>query len=352
VCHETPVSRRLPRRLQGDLLHWLCTESILTFSRLIYVPMLTPDDPRSAHGRTPHSLFPCRPHVHDFVVSLGVSPHDLNRVRKLGGLDARRIFEVVLEPGDSQHVGQGPQRAEYWRNLPSRLTSDSLLFLDPDNGLETKTRRAAKWVRHGELANLLRLTQDSGGLLVYQHRPQRRGMGRSLPGSRRAGHVLGVRRGGTRSEPCLCHHGVWTSGRFAPDGNGASLLQGTRDWTRRLLYLHTRSNGLSAIKGAAPQTRPAASPIADDVHESGSSSHRDGRAGNGRPDREWVDRRPAAAPTQAACASGVVAPHGYVGPHSAEGFFVIDRIVLIRMTGNTSGLPAGRAGRLAILGQA
>jgi hypothetical protein len=42
------------------------------------------------------------------------------------------------------------------------------VFLDPDNGFETKTRRGAKWVRHREVQELL---SQAAAVAVYQHRP-------------------------------------------------------------------------------------------------------------------------------------------------------------------------------------
>jgi hypothetical protein len=51
---------------------------------------------------------------------------------------------------------------------------DTLVFLDPDNGFETRTQRGPKWVRHAEVQWLLERLPESAAVAVYQHRPRRR----------------------------------------------------------------------------------------------------------------------------------------------------------------------------------
>ncbi|MCX6027086.1 MAG: hypothetical protein NTY23_12665, partial [Chloroflexi bacterium] len=48
------------------------------------------------------------------------------------------------------------------------------VFLDPDNGFETRTQRGPKWVRHAEVTWLLERLPESAAVAVYQHRPRRR----------------------------------------------------------------------------------------------------------------------------------------------------------------------------------
>jgi len=51
---------------------------------------------------------------------------------------------------------------------------NTLVFLDPDNGFETRTRRGPKWVRHVEVKWLVEQLPESAAVAVYQHRPRRR----------------------------------------------------------------------------------------------------------------------------------------------------------------------------------
>jgi len=54
-----------------------------------------------------------------------------------------------------------------------KIYENSILFLDPDNGFETKTQKGPKWVLHGEVEWLLKGLPESSAVVVYQHRPQR-----------------------------------------------------------------------------------------------------------------------------------------------------------------------------------
>jgi hypothetical protein len=51
-----------------DLLHWLCTRAEPALARLLFVPLLTPDDAEPRDWRTPHAWFQGRPLIRRFVV--------------------------------------------------------------------------------------------------------------------------------------------------------------------------------------------------------------------------------------------------------------------------------------------
>jgi hypothetical protein len=155
-----------------DLLHWLCTRSPPAFEELVFMPLLTPDEPGSGEGRTPHAWFPCREFVRPFVESLRCEPRDLTRVCALGSLDCSRPSFRVSIHGPGRILAAVDKRAEYWADLGSELHANAIVFLDPDNGFETKTQHGAKWVRHSELAELLAQLPDSSIVVVYQHRPR------------------------------------------------------------------------------------------------------------------------------------------------------------------------------------
>jgi hypothetical protein len=156
-----------------DLLHWICTRAEPRFSRLLFVPLLTPDDPIPRDGRISHVRFQCRPEIRSIVHALAGKPRSFETLRALGRMEPGREFEVVLYRPDLQ-VSVGPARNAYWDGIESYLKPDNLIFLDPDNGFETKTRNAAKWVRHREVRELLSHVPSAGGVAIYQHRPQRR----------------------------------------------------------------------------------------------------------------------------------------------------------------------------------
>lgn len=155
-----------------DLLHWLCTRSIPPFSHLLFVPMLTPDDPVPTDGRTPFERFRTHPRIGSFLKELSTD-RSIGGVRKLGVVDSERCFEVIVSPQD-RHVPRGESRAEYWSAWSCDGLPGVLAFVDPDNGFETSTQNGEKWVRHAEVEWLLGRLPDSSGVIVYQHRPRRR----------------------------------------------------------------------------------------------------------------------------------------------------------------------------------
>jgi hypothetical protein len=155
-----------------DLLHWLCSRSAPSFSKLAFVPLLTPDDPNPSDGKTPHHWFSCRSDIRGFVESLGRLPRTLDRVVELGKLDDARPFDVVVTPANL-HFPAGYRRREYWSAAGLEALENTIVFLDPDNGFETRTQRGEKWVEHGEVSRLLDGLANSSAIVVYQHRPRR-----------------------------------------------------------------------------------------------------------------------------------------------------------------------------------
>jgi hypothetical protein len=156
-----------------DLLHWLCTRSSPAFSTLIFVPLLTPDRAGSNEGRTPHHWFECRDFIRTFAVSLQAEPRSLARISALGSAEPESTFQVSVFAPD-QFIGSGAKRSEYWASFDASTFENCVVFFDPDNGYEAKTRKGRKWIRHSELKACLSQLPKTSVAVVYQHRPQRR----------------------------------------------------------------------------------------------------------------------------------------------------------------------------------
>jgi hypothetical protein len=160
-----------------DLLHWLCTAS--TFTNLIFVPLLTPDLEGSGEGLIPHHRFKCRDIIRPFLDSLKEEPRSLDRISALGSLDPSRQFRVsVIAP--QRVIGTGFKRRDYWTDFDPSTLENSVVFFDPDNGYETKTRYQTKkpigpkWIGHDELRNLFTHLPATSIAVVYQHKPHRK----------------------------------------------------------------------------------------------------------------------------------------------------------------------------------
>ncbi len=150
-----------------DLLHWLCTQSNPRFSELVYVPLLTEDDAKGNDGKTPHRWFPCRTDIREFTEGF-LKSRNLGRIGTLGSLPKHPTFGVHIFK-ETVYVPAGPARSSYWTGLA--LPGNEIIFLDPDNGFETATRKGRKWVRVSEIQTILASAPPSTAVVVYQHRP-------------------------------------------------------------------------------------------------------------------------------------------------------------------------------------
>jgi hypothetical protein len=154
-----------------DLLHWICTESNPPYNRLTIIPMLNPDDPDSTHGRTSPESFGCRPAIYSFLNSLREEPRKIDRLKNLGNLEGLDGFDINLYH-PNRNIGSDWNRAHYWDGLTKSLIENSLVFVDPDTGFETRTQAGEKHLRFGETLDLLNRLDDQSCLVVFQYRPQ------------------------------------------------------------------------------------------------------------------------------------------------------------------------------------
>ena len=155
-----------------DLLHWLCTRSSPPFSKLVFIPLLTPDVKGSTERLTPHHWFDTQDFIRPFLASLNIEPRSLERISALGSVQPQKEFQVCVFAPD-KFIASGPRRFEYWSNFDASKLDNSVVFFDPDKGYETKTQNGPEWIRHSELADLFSSLPKNSVAVVYQHRPRR-----------------------------------------------------------------------------------------------------------------------------------------------------------------------------------
>jgi hypothetical protein len=154
-----------------DLLHWICTTT--SFTNLVFVPLLTPDEKDSREGLISHHRFHCQGFIRPFLDSLTQEPRSLERIKALGSIDPAKTFPVqVFAP--ERHIEAGISRSDYWSGFDCSSFGNSVVFFDPDNGYETKTKHGSKWIRHSELKKLFERLPATSVAIVYQHRPRLR----------------------------------------------------------------------------------------------------------------------------------------------------------------------------------
>jgi hypothetical protein len=98
-------------------------------------------------------------------------PRSFERITSLGALDGLPRIDVrVYQP--NRLLGYGWQRTAYWAELHSYPFAQTLVFLDPDTGFESKSQAGERHLRFGEAHEICTSIGDRGVLAVYHHRGQ------------------------------------------------------------------------------------------------------------------------------------------------------------------------------------
>ena len=137
---------------------------------LTYIPMLTKDDDTGHGGITSYPCGSGRRDLYWFLrYCLGTEQRDI--------LLLRRFFRDLphgYRPYRDDHEKNGyfthENRAAYFRGISSSGLAQSLVFLDPDTGLEVRSK-GHRHVLYDELRSLIDRMGDSSVMVVFQFLP-------------------------------------------------------------------------------------------------------------------------------------------------------------------------------------
>ena len=134
--------------------------------------MLTSDDGRTDGNRREYLDRPERYRHHDPELFDALAGHlrqarDIKSIEEAGILPNARFHSDLIEDRDEA-------RDAYFSRLFGRVETKSLIFFDPDNGLDVASvrpgrRNSSKYLFHDELANILHAGHSA---IVYQHFPR------------------------------------------------------------------------------------------------------------------------------------------------------------------------------------
>jgi len=137
--------------------------------RFTFVPMLTPEDEttdgvhvdlaKAKAGRDNQPL--C-----DFLESC--TREGRRDIRELDRFFAGTTNEILTY----HPVLEKERRSQYFSDLPGDWLEDSVVVLDPDNGMEVPSGRGVKWLRYDELRHLYDDLGDRSVMLVFQFIPR------------------------------------------------------------------------------------------------------------------------------------------------------------------------------------
>jgi len=169
-------------------------EDIPELVQLTYIPMLTPDD-RGGDAR--HTA------VGDRHTELFEFFHECLKQERRNIKELRTFFKghrYKYTPYRDCGYFEHEDRKRYFEEIPNSALTQALVFLDPDTGLEPRTRPADanKYVCYADLPGIFRRMADSSVLVLYQHRAQGKKWEEIVPGKcRRIGEELA-------REDCMC----------------------------------------------------------------------------------------------------------------------------------------------------
>lgn len=161
-----------------DLFKYDLIQNIVGQSRIlercIWIPMLTAND-ASLHGEKRS-----RPKAgwHNQELKAFLDSYDKGRSeRNISHLQGVRFFRKPRVVVFSLHRDNGDflpdfthsSRRTYFAEVEGALRPNSLLFLDPDTGIETPSRRRERHVLLREIADLHSAMDASSVLMIYQH---------------------------------------------------------------------------------------------------------------------------------------------------------------------------------------
>lgn len=162
--------------LKYSLFEWALSES-LGFRHVSFVVMLTGPDGRGDGGKTSYESG-CFGASAKLVTHLkGCLAARRRDVRELRSYFAGRNVAgqtVGYRPHGDEALFTHAARKTYFESIPKDDLDDSLVFLDPDNGLQVKSMRRGngeKYLLFAEVAELLRRMGARSLLAIYQHIP-------------------------------------------------------------------------------------------------------------------------------------------------------------------------------------
>ncbi len=153
-----------------DLIQTIMQEcpSVRHFS---FIPMLTPDDDSSAGGKTRHDVAKAGKRNEELKAFLKDCVHENRRnIAAIADYFRSISIDIRIYRGRSDYFSHETRR-EYFKAIGTKLLTDSLIFLDPDNGLEVK-RPAKEHVLYREVASIYSGMTSSSIVIIYQHFPR------------------------------------------------------------------------------------------------------------------------------------------------------------------------------------
>lgn len=156
-----------------DLIFQIIKEGLI--SRFIFIPMLTPGP--AGNKTTQHEGAQrnrCKAKAgwknSELTVFLDkFQDKDKRDIRELSAFFKEQGIEITIYCGEDKYFSD-TRRGEYFKQIRDEHLEKSLVFVDPDIGLEV-SKLTEKHIRYDEIRNLYQRMDESSILMIFQYIP-------------------------------------------------------------------------------------------------------------------------------------------------------------------------------------
>lgn len=156
-------------------------KGVRSLQRFTFIPMLTKDDDGKREGNErdfDKAEKNFRPGTNNEELMKFLREYKKIKANKRNFRDIRQYFELkqinikIYEENINGGYFDRKSRASYFKKINDTLLSNSLIFADPDIGLEIKSKRSSEkhLLRH-EVRDLYKRMDENSILMIYQHFP-------------------------------------------------------------------------------------------------------------------------------------------------------------------------------------
>ncbi len=148
-----------------DLIYRIINDSLV--KHFTFIPMLTKDDGTEQGGERDRSKAKAGRRNCELVRFLNqFGDKDKRDIKQLKGFFGKL---VKIDKGDEYFSHE--QREEYFKRIENDLPSKSLIFVDPDIGLQVKRTRD-KHIKYSEVKSIYKHMDNSSILMIFQFIPR------------------------------------------------------------------------------------------------------------------------------------------------------------------------------------
>jgi hypothetical protein len=139
---------------------------------LTFIPMLTAGDGSGDGGLTRYDCGTGRYGLYWFLqYCLGTKQRDVRQLRRFF-ISLPHAYRPYRDDHEKNGYFTHKDRAEYFDGIPGPALAHSLVFLDPDRGIEVKSARPSEahmYVLYNELRSLIDRMGDGSVMVVFQY---------------------------------------------------------------------------------------------------------------------------------------------------------------------------------------